>query len=136
MTRKQKGITVFISIVCAVVIAITVGIVLIVKEVKRNPLLGTWNEAAGVGSYHFYEDGKVEVTYENEAIPVLNLNHSGKLDGTYAYDKKSGEMSVTVKIYSKEITSNYTFDIKKDTMTLTDTATNKSRTYNLYQPEE
>ncbi len=132
MTRRQKGLTIFISIVLAIVIAITAGIVLIVRKVNSNPLIGTWNEVTGAGQLEFYEDGSAEITYENETIPVLNISYTGKLDGTYAYDKSRKEMSLTVNIYSKEITSAYTFEVKKNTLTLTDKQTGKERMYNLY----
>ncbi len=113
-----------------VVAGLTVSIVLLVNHITRNPLEGTWISATDSGSYVFHEDGSVKIYYPGDKLPILETPYKGSLDGTYAYDKSEKELSVTVKIYSKEITSHYTFEVEDNTLTLTDTQSNKAKTYN------
>lgn len=129
MTRKTRKI-IFFSVMALIVAGLTVSIVLLVNHITRNPLEGTWISAGDSGSYVFHEDGSVKIYYPGDKLPILETKYKGSLDGTYAYDKSEKELSVTVKIYSKEITSHYTYEIEDNTLTLTDTQTNKAKTYN------
>lgn len=135
MSKKTKRI-IRLSLIGVIFTAVVVSVVLIAAEIGRNPLLGLWNEKDGAGSYEFYEDGKVEVLFANEKLPVLKTKYNGTLDGTYAYDKRKNEMSITLNVYSKEITTHYTYTIEDNVLTLTDSGTEKSRTYVLYEPTE
>lgn len=128
MTKKTRRI-ITLSLIGALIIAITVSIVLIVNEVNRNPLLGTWHAADKTLSYQFFEDGTVKATYSDIKLPVIETKYNGTIDGTYAYDKSEKELSVTLNIYSKEITTHYTFETDESTLTLTDTSTNKAKNY-------
>ena len=112
------------------VAGLTVSIVLLVNHITRNPLEGTWISANDSGSYVFHEDGSVKIYYPGNKLPVLETPYKGSIDGTYAYDKSEKELSITIKIYSKEITSHYTYNVENNTLTLTDTENNKSKTYN------
>lgn len=135
MSRKTRRI-IRLSLIGVIFAAVVVSVVLIAVEIGRNPLLGLWNEKDSVGSYEFYEDGKVEVEFQNEKLPVLKTKYNGTLDGTYAYDKMKKEVSITLNVYSKEITTHYTYTIEDNVLTLTDSGTEKSRTYVLYEPTE
>ncbi len=130
MTRRTRKI-IFFSIMALVIAGLTVSIVLLVNHITRNPLEGTWISASDSGSYVFHEDGSVKIYYPGDKLPVLETPYKGSLDGTYAYDKSEKELSVTVKIYSKEITSHYTFEVEDNTLILTDTQSSKTKKYNL-----
>ena len=135
MTRKTRRI---IILVLAGIITVTAGVLifLAVREINRNPLLGTWHADDQSISMQFYEDGSSKVTYNNTKIPVVKTKHNGTLNATYAYDKISKEVSVTLAFYSKEITSHYTYDIEDNVMLLTDTSTNKTQKFILeYIPD-
>lgn len=135
MTRRARKI-IFFSIVGIIIAGLTVSIALLVNHITRNPLLGTWISASDSGSYVFHEDGSVKVYYPGDKLPVLETNYKGSLDGTYAYDKSEKELSITLKIYSKEITNRYTYDIEDNVLTLTNTENNKSNTYNYLVVED
>ncbi len=130
MTRRTRKI-IFFSVIGALIIGLTVSIILIVNEVQRNPLLGTWGSTSGRGSYTFHEDGSVRIYSPGDKLPVLETSYKGTLYGTYAYDKSEKELSITLKIYSKEITSHYTYEIEENTLTLTDTSSKKAKNYSL-----
>lgn len=130
MTRRTRKI-IFLSIMALVVAGLTVSIVLLVNHITKNPFTGTWISASDSRSYAFHEDGSVKIYYPGDKLPVLETPYKGSLDGTYAYDKSEKELSVTVKIYSKEITSHYTYEIEENTLTLTDTRSGKAKKYNL-----
>lgn len=129
MTRKTRKI-IFFSVMALIVAALTVSIVLLVNHITRNPLEGTWVSASDSGSYVFHEDGSVKVYYPGDKLPILETPYKGSIDGTYAYDKSEKLLSITFNIYSKEITSHYTFDIEDSTLTLTEAGTQKEKTYN------
>lgn len=130
MTRKTKGIIV-LSLICAAIAALIVSIVLIVNKANSNPFEGTWISASDSGSYTFHEDGSMRVYVPGEKLPVLKTPYNGTLDGTYAYDKSEKEISITLSVYSKEITSRYTYKIEENTLFLTDTESGKEKKYNL-----
>lgn len=129
MTRKTRK-TIFFSIVGVIFAGIILSIVLLVNHITRNPLEGTWISASDSGSYVFREDGSVKIYYPGDKLPVLETPYKGSIDGTYAYDKSEKLLSITFNIYSKEITSHYTFDIEDSTLTLTEAGTKKEKTYN------
>ncbi len=130
MNRKK----IFIIIIAAVVvIGSVVGGILIskaVEDAKKNPFVNIWHSQDGTADIQFMEDGTAKVTYRNVKIPVLNINYSGTTTATYAYDSKLGQISLSVKIYSKEITMHYTYSIEDYVLTLTDTATQKAQQFN------
>ncbi|MBQ7957619.1 MAG: hypothetical protein IJ279_06230 [Clostridia bacterium] len=135
MTRKTRRI---IALVIAgiIVIAAAVLITLAVREINRNPFLGTWISDDKSISLEFHEDGTGEVTYNNVKIPVLEVKYNGSADAVYAYDKRIKEISVTSTVYSKKITTHYTYEIDKTELILTNTATDDSMRYTLkYVPE-
>lgn len=130
MTRKTKGIIV-LSLICAAVVAITVSVALIVINANANPFEGTWISADKRGSYTFFEDGSMKTFIPGDKLPVLETSYNGSLDGTYAYDKSENEISITLSVYSKEITSRYTYEIEDNTLTLTSTENKETEKYNL-----
>ena len=130
MTRKTKGIIV-LSLICAAVVAITVSVVIIVINANANPFEGTWVSADKRGSYTFFEDGSMKTFIPGDKLPVLETPHNGSLDGTYAYNKSEKEISITLSVYSKEITSRYTYEIEDNTLTLTNTENKETEKYNL-----
>ncbi len=130
MKRKTKGIIV-LSLICVAIAALVVSIVLIVNKVNSNPFEGTWISAAGNGSYTFHEDGSMRAYVPGDKLPVLKTPYNGTLNGTYAYDKSEEEISITLSVYSKEITCLYTYEIDNNTLILTDTESGKSKKYNL-----
>lgn len=130
MTRKTKGIVV-LSLICTCIVALIISVVLIVNKVNSNPFEGTWTSAAGNGSYTFHEDGSLRTHVPGEKLPVLKVPYNGTLSGTYAYDKSDKEISITLSVYSKEITCLYTYEIEDGTLILTDTESGKVSKYNL-----
>lgn len=135
MTRKAKGIMV-LSLICAAIVAITVSVVIIVTNANKNPFEGTWISADKRGSYTFYEDGSMKTFIPGDKLPVLETAYNGSLEGTYAYDKSEKEISITLSVYSKEITSRYTYEIEENTLILTDTENKESKKYSLIVTEE
>lgn len=130
MTRKTKGIIV-LSLIFTAIVAITVSVVLIVINANANPFEGTWVSADKRGSYTFFEDGSMKTFIPGDKLPVLETPYNGSLDGTYAYDKSENEISITLSVYSKEITSRYTYEIEDNTLTLTNTENKETEKYNL-----
>ena len=127
--RKIIGLTVTGLILAGLV----TGIVFAVISVTKNPLEGTWISTSDRGSYTFREDGSVKIYYPGDKLPVLETSYNGSLEGTYAYDKSEEVLSITLKIYSKEITARYTYSIEDNTLTLTDTETEKSKSYSFLE---
>lgn len=129
---KRKTIFLIILAVILVAGAITGGIFIskAVEESKKNPFINIWHSQDGTTDIQFMEDGTAKVTYKNVKIPVLNLNYSGTTDATYAYDGKTEQLSLTVRIYAKNITMNYTYTLENYVLTLTDTATKKVQIFN------
>lgn len=130
MSKKQ--IFIIVLAVLVVVGAIVGGIFIsrAVEESKKNPLINIWHSQDTTTDIQFFEDGTAKVTYRNVKIPVLNLNYSGTTTATYAYDSKTEQLSLTVKIYSKNITTNYTYKLENYVLTLTDTTTQKVQAFN------
>ncbi len=125
--RKIIGLTVTGIILAGII----TGIVFLVIHITKNPLEGTWISTSDRGSYTFREDGSVKVYYPGDKLPVLETSYNGSIDGTYAYDKSEKEVSITLKIYSKEITSRYAYNVEDNTLTLTDLQNDVSKTYSL-----
>lgn len=130
MKRKTKGIIV-LSLICAFIVALIVSIIIIVNKANANPLVGTWISASDSGSYTFREDGSMKVYIDGEKLPVIETVYKGSLEGTYAYDKSEKEISITLSVYSKEITSRYTYEIEDNTLTLTDSEKKEAKKYSL-----
>lgn len=135
MTRKTKGIVV-LSLICTCIVALIISIVLIVNKANSNPFVGTWISAAGNGSYTFHEDASFRAHNPGEKLPVLKVPYNGTLNGTYAYDKSEKEISMTLSVYSKEITCLYTYDFEDDTLILTDKKSGKVSKYNLVAAQD
>lgn len=135
MSRKTRKI-IFFSVAGIILAGLITGIVLLVNHITRNPLEGTWISTSDRGSYTFREDGSVKVYYPGDKLPVLETSYNGSLEGTYAYDKSENEVAITLKVYSKEITSHYTYTVEDNTLTLTDLQNNKSKKYSLVIVED
>ncbi len=130
MSKRTRRI-IFLSVMGIVLAGLVAGTVLLVNHITKNPLEGTWISTSDRGSYTFREDGSVKIYYPGDKLPVLETSYNGSLEGIYAYDKSEKEVSITLKVYSKEITSHYTYNVENNTLTLTDTQNNKSKTYSL-----
>lgn len=135
MSRKTRKI-IFFSVTGIILAGLITGIVLLVNHITRNPLEGTWISTSDRGSYTFREDGSVKVYYPGDKLPVLETSYNGSLEGTYAYDKSENEVAITLKVYSKEITSHYTYTVEDNTLTLTDLQNDKSKKYSLVIVED
>lgn len=135
MSRKTRKI-IFFSVAGIILAGLITGIVLLVNHITRNPLEGTWISTSDRGSYTFREDGSVKVYYPGDKLPVLETSYNGSLEGTYAYDKSENEVAITLKVYSKEITSHYTYTVEDNTLTLTDLQNDKSKKYSLVIVED
>ena len=135
MSRKTRK-TIFFSVTGIILAGLITGIVLLVNHITRNPLEGTWISTSDRGSYTFREDGSVKVYYPGDKLPVLETSYNGSLEGTYAYDKSENEVAITLKVYSKEITSHYTYTVEDNTLTLTDLQNDKSKKYSLVIVED
>ncbi len=135
MSRKTRKI-IFFSVTGIILAGLITGIVLLVNHITRNPLEGTWISTSDRGSYTFREDGSVKVYYPGDKLPVLETSYNGSLGGTYAYDKSENEVAITLKVYSKEITSHYTYTVEDNTLTLTDLQNDKSKKYSLVIVED
>ncbi|MBR3588659.1 MAG: hypothetical protein IKL16_03775 [Clostridia bacterium] len=130
--RKIIGLTVTGIILAGLI----TGIVFVVINVTKNPLEGTWISTSDRGSYTFREDGSVKIYYPGDKLPVLETSYNGSLEGTYAYDKSEEVVSITLNVYSKEITALYTYNIENNTLTLTDTETDKSKAYSFLEVDK
>ena len=128
MSRRTRKI-IGLSVTGIILAGIITGIILLVVSITKNPLEGTWISTSDRGSYTFHEDGSMKVYYPGDKLPVLETSYNGSVDGTYAYDKSEKEVSITLKIYSKEITSRYTYVVENKTLTLTDKQTDESKSY-------
>lgn len=125
-----------LSLICAAIVAITVSVVIMVINANANPFEGTWISADKRGSYTFYEDGSMKTFVPGDKLPVLETPYNGSLGGTYAYDKSEKEISITLSVYSKEITSRYTYEIEDNTLILTNTKNKETEKYNLVVAQE
>ena len=129
--RKIIGLTVTGIILAGLI----TGIVFAVINITKNPLEGTWISTSDRGSYTFREDGSVKLYYPGDKLPVLETSYNGSIEGVYVYDKSEEVLSITMKLYSKEITVLYKYSIENNTLTLTDTETDKSKTYSFLEVE-
>lgn len=135
MTIKAKKI---LTIVLAGIITIAIGVAVffIVREINSNPFIGTWNADDLSMSLEFHEDGSADITYNNAPVPVVKARHNGTVEASYAYQKQTKDLSVTLFFYSKEITSNYTYSIKNGELLLTDTSSDKTTRFIFETPAE
>ncbi len=135
MSRRTRRI-ILISVAALFVAGVMAGIILLANLAAKNPFVGTWISATDRGSYTFHEDGSLRAYYPGEKLPVLETPYNGTVEGTYAFDKTEEEISVTLNIYSKKITSLYTYEIEENVLILTDSETHKSKKYSLVVVEE
>ena len=135
MSRKTRKI-IGLSVTGLILAGIITGIVLLVVSITKNPLEGTWISTSDRGSYTFRDDGSLKVYYPGDKLPVLKVSYNGSLDGTYAYDKSENKLSITLKVYSKEITSHYTYEVEGKTLTLTDIQTEESKQYSFVEVDD
>ncbi len=95
------------------------------KEVLLNPenqILGEWKSESGLLSYVFREDGTMSGNID-AIIGTVSIN------GTYSVDKETNQLTLTYSLYSISYTDVKKLVIENDTLTLTDTKTNKTTVY-------
>ena len=128
---NKKGLIAIIVLVSVAVVATVSGIYIskAVEEAEKNPFAGNWVVEDKSISMDFLEDGTAKITYTKAKLPTLKTTYSGTVDATYAYNSETAEISVTIKVYSKEITSHYTYTIEGDTLVLTDTTTKQAQKF-------
>lgn len=124
--KKNKRL--FILIISLIIfVAVTVSTVLVIKEIKRNPLIGEWTSKDNSIVYEFKDKGEMDIICNNFPLPVIKTKYNGVLDGKYEYNKSEKKLSVTLEVYSKSITLNYNYEINKNILLLTN-STDKSKT--------
>lgn len=134
---EMKKVKVIMTIILSIVFLATVatGVYVVVKTVTSNPLEGKWMNSSGNMGYEFHDEGKVTVTYFDGVIPILNIDVNGDIDGTYEYDKKEKVVTINYKYLSKTITKRYTYEVKKENLTLKDIDSGKANVYILQKEQ-
>ncbi len=128
---KKKFIIIAVVLVLVATLSIVGGIHISnrIEKEESNPFIGTWNSEDKTISMDFSDNGTAKITYNNALLPALGTKYNGTVNAVYAYDGEKQEMSVTITVYTKEITSHYTYEIEGRELILTDTSAKKSQTF-------
>lgn len=121
----MKKIITFVLIIAVLAGAGLIGWNVYEKEVILNPenqILGEWESENGLLSYVFREDG----TMSGNVDAILG---TVSINGTYSVDRETNQLTLTYSLYSISYTDVKTLVINEDTLTLTDTKTNKTTVY-------
>ncbi len=129
MKKRTKRIVLLSAVATFLVVAVVTTVIIVVVSGSKNKFEGIWHSDNNTISHQFYEDGKVKTTFNNAELPVINTKYTGSFEGVYAYDKSEEELSITLNIYSKEITMHYTYALEDNVLILTDSSTDKSEKY-------
>jgi len=118
----------------AVLMVVAVVFAAMASGCAMNPqkqLLGKWMDSSGLSGYEFLEDGKVKRTMFSFTVPIVEKEVNGTFDGFYTLDKKEDTLKIVITIsnFGISVDSTYKFEIDEDTLTLTDTKTNKTTSY-------
>ncbi len=121
----MKKIITFVLIIAVLAGAGLIGWNVYEKEVILNPenqILGEWESESGLLSYVFREDGTMSGNID-AILGTVSIN------GTYSVDRETNQLTLTYSLYSISYTDVKTLVINNDTLTLTDTKTNKTTVY-------
>lgn len=128
---KKKLIIAAVVLVVVATLAIVGGIHITnrIEKEESNHFVGTWTTEDKTVSMKFDSNGTAKITYNNALLPAMGTKYNGTVDAIYAYDGEKQEMSITITVYSKEITSHYTYEFEGKELKLTDTSAKKSQTF-------
>ena len=130
-SKKQKRrIALFSSLSVVVLGLIVAGSIFLIDFAIHNPKLKTWACREESFSYSFERNGMLIAKFKNASIPVIETQHSGKLDGQYSIDKNEKTISITVNYYNKKLTKKYSYEIKKGILCLKNLEDGQILTFN------
>ncbi len=98
----------------AVVIAAIAFIFLSVVSNPEKQILGKWTNTSSGYGFVFSEDGTVKFPVE-----FFDVGFEADINGKYSIDKKEDKITFTFSFFSVEYSKIYDFEIKGDTLTLT-----------------
>ena len=99
---------------------------------QKKQLVAKWMDSNQLSGYEFYEDGKVEITYANFTVPVINVPFNGTVEGVYTTSKTDdgkNHLEIIFTIFTKTITNEYEYQVEGNTLKLTDPDNGKTTVY-------
>ncbi len=90
-------------------------------------ILGKWTDSANMSGYEFFADGRVEMTYVNLTVPIINVPVNGVSKGTYVL--QGDTLTTKFSIYSATIENTYTVSITDSTLSMRDHEDGETATY-------
>jgi hypothetical protein len=111
-----------IGMVAGVILVAAIAVVFIF--VANNPekkIIGKWTDANTNISLEFMEDGTVKFPIE-----FFNQAFEADISGKYLIDKQNDKITFTFSFFSIDYSKLYSFEIKGDSLTLTNDSSGKS----------
>ncbi|MGN0446938.1 MAG: DUF5640 domain-containing protein [Acutalibacteraceae bacterium] len=90
-------------------------------------IIGTWRDGADMSGYEFKEGGRVNVTYVNFTVPVINMPINGTYEGSYSVN--GNEITISFSIYGKGIVDTYTYELNENSLIMTNVESGDTATY-------
>lgn len=97
------------------------------QSTSGDALLGSWMDSANMSGYEFKEGGVVSVTYVNIQLPFLDVPVNGTYTG--GYEIENDKITITCYIYGNAISNTYTYEIKGNSLKLTNVDGGNVSTY-------
>lgn len=96
-------------------------------EIPGSELIGEWTDGANLSGYKFYSDGRVDLTFVNFTVPVINMPINGTFKGTYTVSGDTVVISHTIGKNTKVNT--YTYSVENNTLKLYNVREGETVTY-------
>lgn len=79
-------------------------------------IIGKWRDSANISGYEFYEDGRVDITYVDLTLPILNIPIEGTVTGSYTLS--GDKLTIIYSLYTQTFDESYTVSIENNVMSL------------------
>lgn len=123
----MKNVKKLAAILLTLVMVVSVFSACDIKITPAQKLIGSWRDSTGTMGFEFFENGICKVTLLD--INILGFPVNGALDGTYTVTKGEDDLNhltVVCSIRSINFTREYTFDVDKSSLRLTDVSNGES----------
>ena len=99
---------------------------------QKKQLIAKWMDSNKLSGYEFFEDGKVEITYANFTVPIVNIPFNGTVEGVYTTSKTDdgkNRLTITFTIFTKSLELKYDFEVDGSSLKLTDPENGNTTVY-------
>ena len=99
---------------------------------QKKQLIAKWMDSNQLSGYEFHEDGKVDITYANFTVPIVNIPFNGTVEGVYTTSKTDdgkNHLTITFTIFTRTMTNEYDYEVDGSSLKLTDPDNGKTTVY-------